>query len=367
MATAKHVFVKDLEIGREGEAPFLVESLGRGRTNRGGLYLNVELADRSGRIAAKVWDAAEALAPKLAEGTVVLVRGYVDSYRSAPQFIIREARPLAPDEIHWPDYLKAAPRPLEEMKAELWILVESIPDDDFRRLVSAALRWPDLGELFYGLPAAKSLHHAYLHGLLEHSLSVGRLAAGVAAHYPKLNAALLTAGAILHDLGKVWEFTPPPKVDYSSPGRLKGHLVMGSEFLGRLAESLPGFPTEKLLLLQHLILSHHGEPEYGAPVRPQLLEAMVLHHLDNLDAKMEAIDSFIKAESNEEGWSAYHRLFGSHYRRTPDFPAPPAESQEPEKPLARSEGEGAEDEAPPEAAEKDPADEENPQGEGRLF
>ena len=362
MEKGKTTFIKDLQTGAEGEAPFLVAGLNMGRTNRGGIYLNVELADKSGSMAAKVWDAAEALAPRLAEGSVALVRGYVDSYRGAPQFIIREARPLSAEEIHWPDYLKAAPRPAGEMKAALWILLESIDDEDYRSLTSAVLRSPDVEDKFYDMPAAKSLHHAYLHGLLEHSLSVGRLAAQAAAHYPRLNQGLLVAGGILHDLGKIWEFTPPPKVDYSTLGRLKGHLVMGAEFLGRAAEKLPGFPPEKLELLQHLLLSHHGEPEFGAPVRPQLLEAIVLHHLDNIDAKMEAVGSFLDSGTDEEGWSSYHRLFGSHYRLTPQFPAPPPEGPEPEKPIVEN-GE----EAP--AAEGGPQDDQpgGPEDEGRLF
>ncbi|MDR2945375.1 MAG: HD domain-containing protein [Candidatus Adiutrix sp.] len=333
MDGGKKIFISDLTAGREAEGPFLVLSQSVGRTNRGGVYLNVELGDRSGRIQAKVWDGADVLGARLAEGTVVLVRGYVDSYRGSPQFVIREARPLAAEEFHWPDYLKTSARPMAEMRAELWSLVESVPDADFRRLVSAALRSPEVGEKLYYLPAAKAVHHAYLHGLLEHSLSVGKMAVLMAGHYPKLNASLLIAGAVLHDLGKVWEFSPPPKVDYTTLGRLKGHLVMGSEFLGRVAAGMPDFPVEKLELLQHLILSHHGEPEFGAPVRPLLLEALVLHHLDNIDAKIEAVDSFIEAESDSEGWSAYHRLFGSYFRRTPELTLGHEEEGEPEKPL----------------------------------
>ncbi len=365
----KDIFIKDLTLGEDLEAPFLVLSLGRGRTNRGGIYLNLELGDRTGRLAAKVWDGAEALAPRLAEGTVALVGGYVDSYRGSPQFIVREARPLPPAEIHWPDYLRASARPAAEMKAELWLLVDGLADADFRRLVAAVLRAPEVEEKFLAIPAAKSLHHAYMHGLLEHSLSVGRLAARVAEHYPHLNRDLLVAGAILHDLGKIWEFSPPPRVDYTTLGRLKGHLVMGAEFLGRTADTIPGFPAEKLALLQHLLLSHHGEPEFGAPVRPQLLEAVALHHLDNIDAKLEAINSFLETESDSEGWSGYHRLFNSFFRRTPELapgPAFEAEPPEPEKPLA-----AADEEAPPEEA---PAPDQPADGdadgedqEGRLF
>ena len=359
MEKGKHIFIKDLKVGDEGEAPFLVVSLSRGRTNRGGVYLNLELGDRTGRMTAKVWDGAESLSGSLAEGSVSLVRGYVDSYRGTPQFIVREAQTLPPEAVNWPDYLKTAARPEGEMRAELWALVEEVADSDYRRLLTAVFRSPEVAAKFFFFPAAKNLHHAYIHGLLEHSLSVGRLAAGTAVHYPRLNGSLLVAGAMLHDLGKIWEFTPPPKIDYTTLGRLKGHLVMGAEFLGRQVEELPGFPLEKLQMLQHLILSHHGEPEFGAPVKPQLLEALVLHHLDNIDAKMEAIGSFLDSETDDQGWSAYHRLFGGYFRRTPDFEPEPAagDGPEPEKPLAPQSDENGE---PDEDEAKD-------QSEGRLF
>lgn len=333
MGDGKTFFISDLQAGREAEGSFLVLSQSSGRTNRGGMYLNVELGDRTGRIQAKVWDGAEALAPRLAEGAVVLVRGYVDTYRGSPQFIIREAAGVDQGGVHWPDYLKTSPRPMAEMKVELWSLVDGIPDPDFRRLTSAALLSPEVGDKFYHMPAAKALHHAHVHGLLEHTLSVARLAALIAGHYPRLNAGLLMSGAILHDLGKVWEFSPPPRTDYTTIGRLKGHLAMGSEFLARTAAGLPGFPPEKLELLQHLILSHHGEPEFGAPVRPQLLEALALHHLDNIDAKIEAVDSFLESESDQDGWSGYHRLFGGYFRRTPELTPGPPDEQELEKPV----------------------------------
>ncbi len=352
------IFISDLKSGQDVESAFLVMGLSQGRTSRGGRYLNVELGDRSGRIQAKVWDGAEALTPILAEGRVALVRGYVDTFRGLLQLVIREAAPAPPESFDWADYLRASPFPAEKMKAALWEMVEEVKDPDFRRLVAAALRHESVADKFQIMPAAKSMHHAYLHGLLEHTLSVAGLARRVAAHYPALNADLLLAGAILHDLGKVWEFSPPPRVDYSNIGRLKGHLVMGAEFLERLAGTWPDFPPEKLNLLVHLILSHHGEPEFGAPVRPQLLEAVVLHHLDNVDAKIEAISSFLDSDSDAEGWSGYHRLLGGYFRRTPDFPeesdassaAPPA--TELEKPLIGAddspedrEGPGAEDDA----------------------
>ena len=330
MATAgKKTFIKDLTPGWEGEAAFLVLSLAPGRTNRGGAYLSLELGDRTGRLAAKVWERAEELAAALGEGAVVMARGHVESYRGSPQLIIREARPLNPDGLNWADYLRAAARPAVAMRAEILQLAEDIPDADYRRLTEAALWAPETADLFFRLPAAKTLHHAYLHGLLEHSLSVGRLAARAAGHYPRLNAGLLTAGAILHDIGKVWELSPPPRIDYSTAGRLKGHVALGAGFIRDLAARLEDFPSAKLDLLEHLILSHHGEPEFGAPVRPQLLEAIALHHLDNLDAKLQAVEDFLNDGTDPEGWSPYHRLFGGHFRRTPDLGLEPAPAAPP--------------------------------------
>lgn len=322
MTRAKE-FLKDLAPGWEGQAEGLVLSQALARTNRGGAYLNLELGDRTRRLSAKVWDNAEDMAEILFEGAVVRVRARLESYRGAPQMVIREARLLPASEVDWRDYLKAAARPEAEMRAALLRLAAAIEDDDFRRLTEAALAAPEVAESFFIMPAAKTLHHAHLHGLLEHSLSVGRLAVMAAGHYgARLSAGLLVAGALLHDLGKVWEFSPPPRVDYTTLGRLQGHAVLGARFLRALSGTLPGFPGEKIDLLEHLLLSHHGEPEFGAPVRPQLLEALVLHHLDNLDAKLEAVDAFLDEGTDGEGWSAYHRLLGGHFRRTPAW-APP--------------------------------------------
>ena len=323
MTRAKE-FLKDLAPGWKGQADVLVLSQNLARTKKGEDYLNLELGDRTGRLSAKVWDNVEELAETLTKGAVVQVWGRLGIFLGAPQLTIHEAKAL-PDE-NWRDYLKAAARPQAEMKEELFHLVSTIKDADFRRLTEAALAAPEVaeGDGFFEMPAAKNLHHAYRHGLLEHSLSVGRLADRAADHYgARLNAGLLVAGALLHDLGKVWEFSPPPRVDYTTLGRLQGHAVLGARFLRTLAGTLPGFPMEKIDLLEHLLLSHHGEPEFGASVRPQLLEALVLHQLDNLDAKVEAVDAFLDEGTDEEGWSAYHRLFGGYFRRTPNPAAGP--------------------------------------------
>ena len=334
------IFVKDIGLGHDVDADFLLLSQSRGQTSRGSLYLNLDLADKTGHIPAKVWDATEEMAKKFIDGKVLKIRGSVDSYRGNLQLVVREAKLVEEEGVNWADFLKTAPRPLEVMKGELWALVDTVTDYDFKRLLERILRHEEVMEKFYTMPAAKSFHHAYLSGLLEHSLSVARLAQNIGEHYgPLLNKDLLLTGAILHDLGKIWEFTMPPKVDYSTMGRLLGHLVMGADFIKKMANELTGFPPDKLMLLEHLILSHHGEYALGAVRTPQILEALILHSLDNMDAKLNAVASFIDGGNlDTEGWTSYHRLLESYFLRTPDLPVAPAASElEPEKPWPQAE------------------------------
>lgn len=320
------LYIADMAPEEEVEAVFLVRKCSRFLSKKDDPYLKLDLGDRSGHVDAMVWNNVDKLAPLLAEGQIARVFGYTKIYNGSLQITVHDA--AAPGDFDLGDIFPAAPRPMEEMKAELLALVETIADPDFRDLTAAALAHPDVADKFWLLPAAKSFHQAYLHGLLEHTLAVARLAQAVAANYPQLNDSLLLAGAVLHDLGKIWEFHVPPRFGYTTLGRLKGHLVMGAEFIERLGRETPDFPPEKLDALVHLILSHHGQPEFGAPVRPQLLEAMALHHVDNIDAKIAAIDATLADGCDEEGWSGYHRLLESCFRRTPDFP-PPSPKTEP--------------------------------------
>jgi 3'-5' exoribonuclease len=251
-----------------------------------------------------------------------------------------EAELLMPDEWRLTDYVRAPAQPLDAMKADLLALAASIRDPDYRALLEAALSHPQT-EALWTQPAAKQFHHAYFGGLLEHSLSVGRLAALTAAHYGSaLRADLLTAGAVLHDLGKCWEFTSAKAPDYTFKGRLLGHVAMGAFFLEKLAVELPDFPPDKLLLLEHLLLSHHGDLDKGSPVTPKIVEGLALHYLDELDAKLNAAADHIAQEldGSEWTWTSHHRLMDTRFMATPKWP----EASEPAAPSAA---------APPDASE----------------
>ncbi|MDR1486702.1 MAG: HD domain-containing protein, partial [Deltaproteobacteria bacterium] len=314
----KDIFIKEIKghaSGQEIKTIVAVFSQSQGKTVRGTTYLNLELGDRTGRINAKLWDATESSAADLIEGSVVFIHARLESYKGQPQLNILEATPLTQEQYKEEDFFRTSAVPVSTMKAQLQELIDSIEDPHLRRLVGAALSDPR-SELFFSLPAAKTIHHAYFGGLLEHSLSVARQCAFFAELYgPILRRDLLLAGAILHDLGKCFELSKAPTTQYTNQGRLLGHIAMGPIFLEKIASTIKGFPDEKLLLLQHLMLAHHGELEKGSPVTPKLLEAVVLHYADELDARISTIENFIQtsADGRDGPWTNYNNKLGSHF------------------------------------------------------
>jgi 3'-5' exoribonuclease len=188
--------------------------------------------------------------------------------------------------------------------------IEQIQNEPIKILLQSFFHDQKTADLFKRAPAAKGFHHVYLGGLLEHTLSVVRLLGKTADHYPKLNRDLLLAGGMLHDIAKIYEFSYDHMIDYSDEGRLIGHIVMGVEMIDRKIEAIPEFPATLALQLRHIILSHHGEFEFGSPKRPKIMEALVVHHIDDLDAKLNAFSAFISDSTNgDSDWTAYNRFF----------------------------------------------------------
>jgi 3'-5' exoribonuclease len=252
----KRVFCVDLDSGERVDEVFCVTRVSR-KVGRSGPFLSLEFADRSGRIPGIAWDNADELATTLVEGTFARVRGVVTDYRGQPQIQVEAAEP-AP-QVYLGEYLPRAPVSGSESVAGIRRLAESITEPSLRQLVVGLLDDPQFVERFSVAPAAKINHHAYVGGLAEHTRSVMELCELAAAHYPDLDRDLLLAGAFLHDLGKIDELAVEE-----------------------------GFPEELATDIAHLVLSHQGELEWGSPIKPQTLEAIVLHHLDNLDSKVTA-------------------------------------------------------------------------------
>jgi 3'-5' exoribonuclease len=321
VAVEKKLFIENLSLGQEFSMPLLVKSCRRQISNRGEPYLSLELSDRSGEISAKVWEGADQLKTRLTEGSVAVVRGLVQSYRNLPQLVIRWAESVEWSDVNHRDYLPSSTRSAESMTKDLLALIARISDPDYRLLTEKVLAHPRAQE-FWSTPAAKSFHHAYLGGLLEHTLSVAQMAAMVGSHYGScLDGSLLLAGAILHDVGKIWEFSHGSVTDYTTSGRLLGHLVLGVLFITEVGQELPDFPKDKLLFIQHLIASHHGQLIHGACQTPKLLEAVALHQLDNLDGKLNGIGAFINKDIGQQvspsPWTSYNHLLEDYFCQTP--------------------------------------------------
>jgi len=325
-----HPLLTQLAAGQPVDLPLLIQGATLGETKNGKPYLMLVLQDKSGDIAARAWNDAARLAALAEVGRVLRVRGQAVSYQDKVQIKVDDLAPLTPDEEEqWRDTLvPGSTRPQEEMEAELQGLLRGIGQPQLRRLLRRIFGDEDIGPLFRRAPAAKKMHHAYRGGLLEHTLSLARLVERVAAHYPRLDRDLLLAGALLHDLGKVRELVEKKGVfDYSDAGRLVGHLVQGADMVRDAAARVPGFPPELLDQLLHLILSHHGRHEFGAPCLPMTPEAIVLHYLDDLDAKMQYIEGLTaRLDGPGPHWTDYQRpLERRLFLRGPDEAMAPNE------------------------------------------
>jgi 3'-5' exoribonuclease len=259
----------------------------------GSPFLSLLVSDRSGSIGAKDFEGAAEHDAVFAPGSIVKIRARVDEFNGQLQLLIERARPAAEAEIDRGDFTAVSAYEVEEMFAALRRLVESLGDEWLRRLLGEVLE--RYGEEIKRAPAAMRLHHPFAGGLLEHVLSMCRAATALAGHYDRLDCDLLMAGCVLHDLGKTRELAGGVGIEYSAPGKLVGHVAEGLLMLEECCRSVEGFPEQKKMLLRHLIVSHHGTMEFGALKLPKTPEAIALHFIDELDAKLEfafrAIDS----------------------------------------------------------------------------
>lgn len=318
----KSVFVEQLREGQQVEEIFLVSHLAQAETKAGKPYLILTLMDKSGEISCRVWENAELLAARAAKGNMVLVRAMAQSFRDELQLRVDDLQEVSREDprVDPADYMPSSDRSTEVMLAELDRLIGSVEDKGIAKLLRRIFQGP-LREDFSRAPAAKKMHHAYLSGLLEHTLSVAGLADKMATHYPQLDRDILLAGALLHDLGKVREFSyEQPPFDYTDSGRLLGHMLLGSEMVRREGEKVSILEQERLEQVIHLILSHHGRHEWGAPILPQTIEAIMLHYLDDMDSKVNYIDRLC-GELSEPGmhWTDYQRPLERYlYLRKPD-------------------------------------------------
>jgi 3'-5' exoribonuclease len=306
----KEIYLKDIKQGDKIASTFLAAEKNMAFSLKGAPYLNVRLKDKTGELDGKVWDNAIEFDRQFKKGDVIYIEGKAASYKNAIQISIVNIKKYAGEDVEPTDYLPAAKGDIAAMFKEMLAYVEKIQTKPLQTLLQAFFHDQKTAELFQRAPAAKGFHHIYLGGLLEHSLSVVRLLDKVADHYPNLDRDLLLAGGMLHDIGKIYEFNYDSLIEYSDEGRLIGHIVMGVEMINKKIEAIPDFPAPLALKMRHIILSHHGEFEFGSPKRPKMMEALVVHFIDDLDAKLNAFQAFITDSNNADSdWTTYNRFF----------------------------------------------------------
>jgi 3'-5' exoribonuclease len=310
-------FLSDIKENDAVDSVFLVREKFSGLTRTGNPYLKLKLTDRSGEMEARIWNSVETCAGAFEKDDFVRLRGKAVSYLEHIQLNVTQIERAEEKGIHLEDFFPTTDKDIDGMLQSLIQTSEKMGNPHLRRLLSLFWEDRDFIEQFKKAPASKKIHHAFLGGLLEHTLSLTELVLRNCSHYEGLDLDLLITGAILHDLGKVEELSYHRSFDYSDRGRLLGHIILGLEKVGGKIRQLPDFPEDLSLVLKHLLLSHHGQYIYGSPKKPMTLEAVMLHYLDDMDAKINGIKEFLGAQGPEGSrWSAYHPAFEQSYYRT---------------------------------------------------
>ncbi|MCD4825164.1 MAG: HD domain-containing protein [Phycisphaerae bacterium] len=307
----QRLFVTDLASGMAIDQVFLVRAKDLRTTKGGDLYISATLGDSSGSIPARMWQASEAIFNSIATEGFLHVKGRVEDYRGSLQMVIDACRPWSAEKVDMADFLSVSPHDIEKMWSELLEIMREIKNPHLRRLIKKFVEDKQLVAAFKHSPAAVQMHHAYIGGLCEHTLGVARAAKALLPLYPQLNSDLVYASVFLHDIAKSAELGGGLNFHYTDRGQLVGHIVIAANWVqekARLVSEEMGepFPQRIIDLLQHIILAHHGEHEYGSPKLPAVPEAFFLHYLDNLDAKMwmtaNAIASDPDHDSNFTGY-----------------------------------------------------------------
>lgn len=314
----KSLYAADIRENQLVDTMFLVAQKNHGVTKGGNSYLTLKLIDRSGEIEARVWDRADDLARGFDKNDFVRVRGQATLYQGKIQIRVQDVLRVDESKVVAEDFLPRSANDPEAMLIELQGILRGIKNPHLLALAEACFGDEELMRLLKQAPGAKTIHHPYLSGLLEHTLSLLKLILKVVENYRGIDVDLLLIGGFLHDIGKVYEFNFERAFDYTDAGQLLGHLVMEVEMVTKKIDTVPGFPPELAILVKHLLVSHHGAYEFGSPKLPQTLEAVILHSLDDLDGKIQAIQTMPEKEPGSR-WTAFHRVYGrSFYRNKMD-------------------------------------------------
>ncbi len=303
----KDRFIADLSEHQTVQSEFLVKekTLRARRNDPSKFYLSLKLGDRTGDLEGRVWNNVEELARRFQVQDFIEVEGRVEVYQGSKQLSIRTLRRCEAEEVDPADFLPCTEKDVEQMYAEISERIADFRSKHLKALLESILQDPELMPRLKRAPAAMMMHHAYIGGLLEHIASLMELARKISQHYPSLDGELIEAGTVLHDLGKVYELEYTKSFGYSTRGRLTGHMSMALEILREKTDRIGNFPQDLRTRLEHMILSHHGEYEFGSPVLPAFPEALVLHLLDQIDSKLQSMDAQYERDRDMPGeWTA---------------------------------------------------------------
>ncbi len=321
-------WIQTLRPGDKVQESYAVRSRDVRQRRNGGPYLALTLADRTGQVAGLVWEDVERLARICEPGRVVRAEGQVQRYNQRLQLVVRDAEPVPAEEVDEALFVRASAIDPAILWRRLLDFVEGVSDQRLRQLLFRVFSDPEVEKAFRRAPAARSMHHAFRSGLLEHTVSMTAVAKTLAGHY-RLDESLVVAGALLHDLGKIWELELDATIEYTDDGRLLGHLPMEVLYVDRKISELDGFPAETRRHLLHILLAHHGQYEYGSPRRPKTPEALLVHMADNLDSKVSGMLQIMSdGGETDQAWTPYSPILERYvYRRRPQ-PAPDPDTPE---------------------------------------
>ncbi len=327
----KTQFIKDLKDKDTIDSPFLIKFSASAIGKNGKPYMNLIFMDKSGELEGRIWEDVTTYVGQAVRDALVRVEGRCQTYQGRRQVVVQRLQFLREDEVDLKDFILESELDADSLYAQLLTYVDSMQDPYYKALAEVILKEdPEIMDRFKRAPAAKTMHHAYRTGLLEHVVSITGILDALSKHYSKvLDRDLLFLGGFFHDIGKIWELSYERVTDYTLEGKLIGHLVMGVELVDRKIreleshtnpERIPGgkFPEEKKLLVKHLILAHHGKLEYGSPKEPHCLEALIVHMIDDLDSKVNGIARFIAADLTPGRWTALNRNFERFFYK-PDW------------------------------------------------
>jgi len=290
------------------------------KSNAGKTYYSLRLFDKTGGMPAKIWELNKnTIITEFLEGDVVQVEGVVLDYKGELQMKVIKVRKAKEGEYAIEDFIPTTEKDISQMYQQLTALIDSVKDEHIKLLLkNIYVNNKEQAEIIRTHSAAKGMHHAYMGGLLEHTLSVTEICLFMADRYKHLNRDLLIAGGLLHDIGKIQELTPMPSNTFTDDGQLLGHIIIGVGMVTEEVKKIPNFSHELASIIKHLIVSHHGELEFGSPKLPYISEAMCLHFADNMDAKLKTFDEVLDADNTPGPWAGYNKML-NRYVRTSEY------------------------------------------------